>query len=186
MFSNTAFDSNVTGWSGGVYEPATTGILGGSLKYTNKGTTGFVNYNNLSLKAGQFYRFRFQLKGSAFGNVDLRINDTTDYANLAGRFFSYSTQAKNYEFVFKASRTTAKGQVIFVSRDYDAPFYWLDNISLIPVTAKIAKKPGELLMNSATTIKSVPLLGNYVDLKGQVVGASINLAPFSSQILIKK
>jgi len=185
MLSNTTFDTNVNGWSGGTYEPTTTGMIGGSLKYTNKATTGFVSHNNLPLQAEKFYRLRFRLKGSAFGNVDLRINDTTDYANLAGRFFAYSTQAKDYEFVFKASRTTAKGQVVFVSRDYDAPFYWLDNVSLMPVTAQLAAKPAQLLTNDTAIIKSVPLVGNYVDLDGQAVGTSVDIAPFSSRILIK-
>jgi hypothetical protein len=187
MFSNTTFDSNITGWWGGVYDPLVAGMTGGSLKYTNKAAvTGFVNYVNLPLQTGQFYRLRFQLKGSAFGNVELQITDTTDYANLASRFFSYSPQAKNYEFVFKASRTTAKGQAIFISRAYDAPFYWLDNVSLVPVTAQVAVKPAQLFMNSTAQMQTQPLIGNYVDLTGQAAGTSINLAPFSSRILIKQ
>jgi hypothetical protein len=184
--SNTTFDSNVSGWNGGAFEPVVTGMTGGSLKYTNKAATGFVSYNNLPLKTGQFYRLRFRLKGSALGNVELRINDTTDYSNIKTRFFPYSTQAKNYELVFKASRTTALGQVIFISRDYDAPFYWLDNISLMPVTATIAKRPGELLINNTAIAKTMPLIGNYVDLNGQAVGTSVDVAPFSSKILIKQ
>lgn len=186
MFSNTTFDSNVTGWSGGVFEPTVTGMTGGSLKYTNKGTTGFVSYNNLSLKAGQFYRLRFRLKGSTLGNVELRINDTTDYTNIQTRFFPYSATAKNYEYVFKSSLTTPKGQVIFISRDYDAPSYWLDNVSLVPVTAQLAAKPGQLFMNTTAQVKTLTLSGTYQDLQGKALGSTLTLNPFSSQILIKK
>ncbi len=40
------------------------------------------------------------------------FTNKTDYTNLAGRFFPYSTTLKNHEFVFKATHTTAKGQII--------------------------------------------------------------------------
>jgi hypothetical protein len=186
MFSNTAFNSDVSGWYGGVYEPSQTGMSGGSLKYTNKGATGFVNYNDINLKAGQFYRLRFRIKGSALGNVELRINDTTDYSNLHTRFFAYTTGARNYEYVFKSPLTTAKGQVIFISRDYDAPFYWLDNVSLVPVTAQPAKKPAQLFMNQTGLIKSFTLFGTYVDLQGNAVSSPLKLSPFSAKVLIRK
>lgn len=179
MFSNTTFDSNITGWTGGVFDQ-------GSLKYTNKAAIANVNYNNLSLKAGQFYRLRFQLKGSNFGNVQLGINDTMDYTSLAVRFFPYDTSPRNYEFVFQASRSTAKAQVILTSHSYDAPFYWLDNVSLVPVNAQLAIKPGELFINSTAILKTIPLTGNYMNLNSQALGTSINLPPFSSLIMIKK
>lgn len=186
MFSNTDFNSDIKGWYGGIYEPSVTGMTGGSLKYNNRGRNGYVNYENLSLKAGQFYRMRFRLKGSTFGNVELQINDLTDRAAIQSRYFAYSETAKNYELVFKSSRTTTKGEVVFISRAYDAPFYGLDDVSLMPVTAKVAKKPGVLFMNSTAQVKKINLLTTYVDLEGTTMSSPLTLNPFSSRILIKK
>jgi hypothetical protein len=88
--------------------------------------------------------------------------------------------------VFKSSRTTTKGQVVFISRAYDAPFYWLDDVSLIPVTAQLAKKPGTLFMNTTDQIKTFPLSGIYQDLRGNSLSSSLTLNPFSSRVLIQK
>jgi hypothetical protein len=185
MFSNTQFNTTVNGWSGGSYQAVTAGLNGGNLQFTNKNTTGFVNYNNLNLQAGQFYRLRFTLKGSDLGNIELRINDTTDYSNLQTRFFAYDTSVKTYDYIFKSPRTTNKGQVILISRAYDAPFYWLDDVSLIPVTVQTARKPAELFINNTAQSKTINLSFKYKDLTGKAMATTLTLAPFSSQILVR-
>jgi parallel beta-helix repeat protein len=200
LIANSTFEADVSNWSGRTFDPKSSKWItalfhdttqakmdGGSLKVVFKAETK-IGPKNFDLVENQFYRFKFSVIGTGFGNLQLRINNVeSGTVILKQRAFAYDTNRKDYELFFQSPVTTSSGKLLFSTLDYDAKTYWLDNVSFEPVKATLldATKKSVLFLNETENDKTISLGSKtYLDLNGKTVTGSITLAPFSSQILI--
>ncbi len=194
LILNSTFDTDVSNWSDSLsatisYDPSQALLDGGSLKMVYQGTSGNANVipNSFSLVANQNYRLKFSVVGNGFGNILLRVSDTTpnNFQNLVERDFAYDTSRKDYEFIFQSPLSTTVGKAFFVTRNYDANTYWLDNVTLEPVTPTLndAKQQVVLFSNTGATPLNITLTKIYFDSNGTAVTGILTLAPFSSKVL---
>ncbi len=102
------------------------------------------------------------------------------------RYFSLDTSRKNHSFVFQSPVTTSVSRPFFITQGNLPANYWLDNVTIKPVTA-IANDPKErsvLFINTDRTTQTFDLGGKkYLDLNSQEVTGIITLASFESKIL---
>ena len=190
LIGNSTFDTDVLNWKGNIFYDANK-MDGGSLQAVYKGTGNLnVMPNTFDLIENQWYRLQFSIIGNGFGNIQLRTNDTTpggSWQILKERYFAYDQNRNDYEMFFQSPRTTSYGKHLFITKDYDADNYWLDNVTFEPVDATLydATKKSVLFTNPTANAKTISLEGkSYWDLNGNTVTDSITLAPFTSQILI--
>jgi parallel beta-helix repeat protein len=191
LISNSNFDSDVSNWKGNIfYDDTKAEMDGGSLKAVYQGTGNLnVMPNTFDLVENQWSRLHFSIIGNGFGNSQLRTNDTTpdDYKILKERYFAYEQNRKDYEMFFQSPKTTSYGKHLFITKNYDADNYWLDNVTFEPVDATLndGTQKSVLFTNPTANAKTISLDGKtYLDLDGNTVTGSITLAAFTSQILI--
>jgi len=189
LIVNSSFDEGVAPWKG-VYDLTQTLLDGGSLKLVMSPKDSFSTVSQASLKLvkDQFYRLKFSVVGSDFGNLEVTAKDLVnpDESARVDRTFACDKNRKDYEMVFAFPRTTDNAAIQFLARSYNpADAYWLDNITLEPVSAVLNKatQQSQLFMNTAETVKNIKLRGKYLDLDGNKV-TSLTLAPFTSAVLI--
>ena len=163
---------------------------GGSLRAKYLDSTGDMNAipNTLAIDAGQWYRLRFSVLANGFGRFRLRGNRTTpDYQILDERFFAFGTTRNDYSFVFEGQQTTDAFKFLFATDQDDADTYWLDNVTFEPVAALLndAQFYSKLFMNPTDVTSTIGLQGiHYQDLSGNAVNGSIELEPYSAEILL--
>lgn len=196
LLANSTFEVDISNWKGSgeatiSHEVSPQGLDGSSLKAVYKGSKNAnVIPNSFELVENQFYRLKFSIIGNGFGNIQLRINDTTpdtSWRILKERYFAYDQTRKDYEMFFQSPITTSYGKILFITKNFDANTYWLDNVSfeLVDVTLNDATQQSVLFTNTTETPKTIQLEGiTYLDLDGKTVTGTITLPPFSSQILI--
>ncbi len=205
LILNSTFDNDVSNWANSgrawISHDLTQVLLnGGNLKSLYDKPKSFWNSDNrnaniipnsFELTANQSYRLKFSVVGNGFGNIQLRTNDTnpTDYQILAERQFAYDTSRKDYEYIFPSPKTTPYGKHLFITHDYDANTYWLDNVTFEVVTTvrNDATQTSVLCLNPMDVAQDLPLEEDktYVELNGTpVVGTVVTVAPFSAKILL--
>lgn len=196
LLNNSTFDVDVSNWKGSgastiSHDNSQPEMEGGALKSVYKGSKNAnVMPNSFELVENQLYRLQFSVIGNGFGNLQLRMNDTTPdsaWQILQERFFAYDTHRKDYEAFFSAPITTVFGKFLFITQAFDDKAYWLDNVTFAPVEATLndASQQSVLFINPTAEPKTIALKnGHYLDLKGNSVTGSTTLAPFTSQILV--
>jgi hypothetical protein len=193
LITNAFFDTDIAGWSP-IRSPkishdlSQTAMTGGSLKteYSGSGNLTVIP-NTLSVLQDQWYRLKFSVLASNFGQLQLRFNRTApNTLILEERYFAMDTTRRNYEFFFSAKETTDSAKVLFITDETSAKNYWLDDVTFEPVSARLnqAQDYSKLFINSTESPQVMDLAGAaYVDLEGQAV-TQLTLEPFSSKILI--
>lgn len=195
LILNPTFDKDVSNWIGSgaatiSSDPSQAKLTGGSLKMVNSGA-GYANVisNMLKLTANQTYRLKFSVVDQGLGNIQLRVSDANPAAPqiLAEQYFAYDTNRKDDELIFKSPVTTSMARVLFISQNFDASPYWLDNVTVEPVNivSRNATQQSVLFTNPTATAKPISLGGvTYSEVTtGSTVTGSITLAPFTAKIL---
>jgi len=183
LITNSDFTAGMADWKGPISHD------NGSLKIVLTKDKGSTSPNNVKLIENQWYRLKFTILGNGFGNIQLRFNDTTPdktWQILQERFFAYDQTRKQYEMFFQSPLTTEYGKVTFSTQNYDAN-YWLDDVSFEPVNVVLndAKNQSVLFTNLSEHPQDIALKGIvYQDLAGKTITGSVNLAAFSSQVLV--
>ncbi len=191
LIVNGNFDVNISGWIGGIFDPAKTGMTGGSLKITNLITANgpTVVSPSFALQAEVKYRLTFSAIGSSYGSLNATITDGSGspWKVLLERQFAYNSTAQNAEWVFTAPASTTKAIVTLTSYADSSTNYWLDNLSLTTITAIPNRGRAQLLTNMTAypVIKTLDSSG-YLNLNGTgIVGSSVTLPERSGLIIVK-
>ncbi len=191
LITNSTFETDVSGWNDSGASTISHDADSGSLKAVYSGTgNANVLSNVFDLVENQNYRLKFSVIGNGFGNIQLRTNDTTPGASwqiIKETFFAYDTEKRqNYEVFFKSSVSSTYGKHLFITKDYDADTYWLDNVTFEPVGDFAPATKKSVLFTNTTDAQKTINLGNkvYFDLESHIVASSITLEPFTSKILI--
>jgi hypothetical protein len=97
------------------------------------------------------------------------------------------TSYKNYEFLLEPSLTENNSRIDFEIQEGQGDV-WFDNMELVEVEIEKTNPEDYILFeyNATNTDKSISVLADYVDVKGNPVSGSLILKPFSSVILFKK
>jgi len=200
-FANGSFNSNINGVScqsapGRCNASWTNGrIDGGGVQVTYEQVNGSTNdvgmYVNLgSVQAGRHYLIKFSLLGanSAKTIKAFLLQDGGSYGRLSEtRYFELTTTRKDHEFLFSPNSNENGVIIAFEVKGTDIPL-WMDNFQMYDVNAYPTNldEAIHLEYNATGSYKNISLNGSYVDVKNNKYDGNINLAPYSSAVLIKQ
>lgn len=139
------------------------------------GKTYVISFSLLSSGNNKTITTFIQQNGGSYGKIsDLKC-------------FSLSTTRTENQFLFTAPSTLSNAMIAFEISGSDCPI-WLDNFQVYEAEIAIVNADDYMRFeyNSTSKTKSVVLSGNYVDAKNQLYSGTINIAPFSSVVLIKQ
>jgi hypothetical protein len=195
--TNGTFDSDISGWAqwGGnisLRHVPDAGLDGGSLQTTL--ATGSIPDAAAAIsipgvKQGQWYQLRFSVRGTGTSVVWAGIRKFHEPWDLASNALAcpVGTQRTEYTFFMQAKTTDANVRLEFRCYVPGAVFY-LDNVSLREVTGSLLTTGDQapIFTNSSATTQTIQLGADaYRDLDGNLVPASLSLAPFSSKVLVR-
>lgn len=200
-YSSSAFNNNV----GNVYCNSSPGrctvswnsggkLDGGAVQVTFDASSGADNnvgtYSDLgSTTAGRTYQIKFSLLGNNAGKtIKAFILDGNTYAHLADtRYYTISTSRTENVFLYTAPSSANRTLLTFELPGPDCPF-WLDNLEVYDVNS-IVTNPDDYIKfvyNATNSSSSVSLSGSYVDARNNYYNGTINLAPYTSAVLINQ
>lgn len=200
-FSNGSFNSNINGvacqsspgrcnvsWSNGK-------IDGGGVQVSFEQVGGSTNdvgtYVYLgSVQAGKHYLIKFSLLGANAAKTikAFMLQNYGSYSRLSEtRYFELTTTRTDHEFLFSPTNNESAVMIAFEINGTHIPF-WMDNFQMYDVNAYPTNldEAIHLEYNATGSNKNIPLNGTYVDVKNNRYDGSINLAPYSSAVLIKQ
>ncbi|MCV6639158.1 right-handed parallel beta-helix repeat-containing protein [Candidatus Albibeggiatoa sp. nov. NOAA] len=197
LIKNADFETGISPWevSGGQIE-TTTQLDGQALKVINSHQSYFVRVNNgepLPLQQDGYYMLRFSIKREAEANIQVGIyNRVNQYSSkpALSRVYRLPSGKKrfDYQYLFKM-QAISEDMRLFFYMEQDDPDYWLDNVSLQQVNlrpAMPATERSKIFINPYPEARQYNLGGlPYRDLDGNTVSGKIEVAPFSSQILVR-
>jgi hypothetical protein len=200
-FGNASFNSN----TGNIFCLSSPGkcavswnsggkLDGGALQITFDGSSGATNtVGNFidigSTSSGRAYQIKFSLIGYNAGKtIKAFILDGSTYAHLSEtRYFDLTTSRTENDFLYIAPSSANTTLLAFEIAGPDCP-YWLDNLQVYDVNTTITNPDDYIrfVYNPTSSATSVSLNGNYVDARNNYYSGSINLAPFTSAVLINQ
>jgi hypothetical protein len=195
---NGTFNTNVSGWSGWPTQAQlthNTGQLdGGALKVS---FTNNASYNTFSMRhetqvpvqSGQWYRMRFSIVSDMMGEVLVGFKGQSQLSgpDMEGaRYIPFDGNRRDVTLFFQSS-ITDQGACSFTN-SYTEGIYYLDNVELTRVNATpvdpFAKQ--QLFVNDQATARTFDLVGCWSDVNGVLYSGSIDVAPYSSIVLVKE
>jgi hypothetical protein len=111
-------------------------------------------------------------------------SQVTGIGTIGSRDYPFGPDRRDIEFIFQASATD--DAMVQFTNTVQNPMYWLDNVSVKKVQVQ-QLDPDEkqiLLINDQATGQNLPLYGCWEDLNGNVYTGQVDLAGFSSIILV--
>ena len=201
QYVNGNFNNNINGlyaWSaaGNCQASWATGALdGGSLKIAfssvpGSGAQASVVIGIGQVRAGKQYIIRFSLKGSDEHKkleVFLRKSQSP-YNDLSERRLCRlrSTRSEN-EYLFTATATDADASIVFAIEEQPAPIY-IDNLQLNEAGVLLTNPDDSIrfVCNPSASPNSFTLDGTYIDAFQSLHTGSVELAPYSSAVLIRQ
>ncbi|MCP4709615.1 MAG: right-handed parallel beta-helix repeat-containing protein, partial [Planctomycetes bacterium] len=195
LITNSFFDTHISGWTDSgpvtISHSAARMLDGGSMQgtYSGSGTGNIRPSADIGLTQDQFYRLRFSGLADDFGNWRITFFDQTTspgWTILNQTYYAMSITRQEYEFFFQSPVTTIESKPWFAVDEDDASAFWLDNITLEPLTVTMndPKHDSPLFSNMTASPQSFFLGGqNYFDLDGNPVSGSILVPAYSTVIL---
>lgn len=188
---NSFFDQDISNWSNTKSVLDTTHQLDGNslrVEYPKDNADVNIGTNVLNIEENQWYKLSFSVKGTTFGDIQLRGNRTlpTPYLILEERFFAILPERRDYTWVFPAKQSTNAFKWLWTTDAQDSAKYWLDNVTFEKVNATPISPQtwSRLLLNPLPTSRQITLGKTvYRDLNNQEVKNTIDLAPYSAKVL---
>lgn len=195
---NGTFNSNVSGWSGwptqGQLTHNTTQLDGGALKvnFTNNAsynTFGLKHDTQVPVQSGQWYRMRFSIKSDMMGEVLVGFKGQSQLSGpeMEGeRYIPFDANRRDVTLFFQ-STITDQGSCSFTNH-YTEGVYYLDNVELHRVSATPIDPLAmhQLLVNDDNVPQTFNLTGCWSDVHGTLYSGSVDLAPYTSLVLVKE
>ncbi|MCC6938766.1 MAG: T9SS type A sorting domain-containing protein [Flavobacteriales bacterium] len=195
---NSTFASNVNGWGGwptqALLTHDQTHLDAGCLKvdFSNNASSNVftLKHNTLiPVQNGQWYRMKFSIVSTLFGEVEVGFKGQTQLAGLEmeGRnHVTFDTGRRDATFYFQ-STISDQGSCSFANT-YTEGTYFLDNVQLDRVSV-IDLDPFEkqqLLINDQGVSQSYTLDGCWSDLHGGLYNGAVTLPAYTSVVLVKE
>jgi parallel beta-helix repeat protein len=201
-YANGAFNSNISGsfsWSPQGNCTITwdnTGALdNSSLKFSFSSVSGKDNKSLLTFNIGAIdptkkYILRFSLKGvKNDSKIEVNLRQlSTPYTNMVSfQTCKVLTNRSEHEFLFSPRITENNSCIQFIIDETDSILYF-DNVELYEANVSLTNPDDfiRLEYNVSQYTKTIPLEGDYIDVKNNTHSGFVTLAPFTSAILLKK
>ncbi len=198
LISNSEFNTDVNGWStwpqgasiGHVVHPK---LDGGSMwmRWNGIGASLSLDMSNpFPVTRGYYYIASLSIVGDNSGTFTLwgRSSHRTNPSFFPWTSFSYDTSRNDYSMIFKAD-TTDNAARLCLSLTLPDSLIYADNIRMyrISIDPIDSTQKSKLFLNETGANKYFSFNGiTYKDLDGNPVTGGINLAPYSSRILINE
>ncbi len=201
-YSNSTYDYKITGTlctnQGGTCVSSwdNSGKLdGGAYKLSYKATSTVSTTTNVVINIGAVSSSKnYILRYSALGTksngsvgIYLRQGASPYDAITPVKYYTLNTKRSDNEILFSFPVSESSAQIIFEFNDKDSTVY-LDNIQLYEADVTITNPDNYVRFeyNSTNKTKTITLDASYVDVNNTLYSSSINLAPYTSIILIKQ
>ncbi len=201
QFSNGNFTSNVNGlycyssnnncntsWS-------STTLDSGALSITFSPLTGNTNTSSLiigigNVTANKNYAIQFSILGQQqYKNVQVYLRQSlSPYGDLSARKFIYSGSQRSENILrLVPLNSETNASLVFDIPEQSTPLY-LDNIQTRPANMTVTNLSDSILFlyNALPVEKNINLSSDYIDVQNKSYSGSVQLAPFSSLILLRK
>jgi parallel beta-helix repeat protein len=202
MDVNGTFSANIDGLY--TYSPAGNEIAaydnsgkldGGALRFSFSPASGLPNISKIiiaagSVTAGKNYVLKFSLLGSKNNktmNVFLRQSQSPYNTLHTPATCKISNTRTEMQFLFSPLVSESNTSLIFEIGEADSTL-WLDNITLYEAQVAMSNPDDNILFeyNTGASVKNISLTGTYTDARKQTYQGSLNLAPYTSVILMKQ
>lgn len=188
---NGTFDQNTNGYSCQNCSLSwdNSGILnGGSMKVDAKSNMQ-INTSTGPLSRNKVYRVKF----TAIGNKTHHISLFLRHAGAPWHAVSATMNAEitnkkgEYEFFFQPRINLESSRLIISSQDPQNFQFWLDDFEIQEVDVNEKSSQEYLLFkyNENSKNSGLSLDGHYIDLTNKTVSGTLEVAPFSSVLLVK-
>lgn len=195
-YANGAFNSNISGSS--CWSPLGNCVTtwdNTSLKFSFSSVSGQHNKSLLTFNIGAIdsnkkYILKFSLKGMKTGQkIEVNLRKlSTPYTNLASfQTCKIMTDRTENEFLFSPNTSENNSCIQFTIDEADGTLYF-DNMELYEADVTQTSPDDWIRMeyNASQSNKTIPLEGDYIDVKNNSFSESVSLAPFTSVVLLKK
>lgn len=193
---NGTFNNNVNGWSGWPTNAQVTQddayLDNGALKAYLPNADMYPEFSlrspiSIQAQQGAWYRLSFSLQSSAEGQLSAALkgeSQVTGIGTIGSRDYPFGPDRRDIEFIFQASATD--DAMVQFTNTVQNPMYWLDNVSVKKVQVQQLDPNNKqiLLVNDQATGQSFPIIGCWEDLNGEVYTGQVDLAAYSSIILV--
>jgi len=203
FFQNSSFEVSTSGWSTWAnYNNSKIAVVkaegdpGNAMKASFTKASGKtdaymdVTSNSFKFAVGKSYRLKFSAKSSN-PNASIKMiprKNGDPYNNVAQtKGFVLGTTYNQYEFLVEPTMTEPNSRIDFEIREGQGDI-WFDNLELVEVDVERTNPEDYIRFeyNASKNNKTIPISGDYVDVKGNPVSGNVVLKPFSSIILFKK
>lgn len=145
-----------------------------------------VNTNNVN--NSKKYVLRFTSAANIDFNMEVYLRSGTAPFNIISKVnpIKITANRNDYEIIINNPTTDSKPAIIFSLKNGPVTF-WLDNIQLVEAVVR-PTVPNEVFRfeyNATAVIKKVALNGKFIGLDSTLYIDTLNLAPFSSKVLLK-
>ncbi|WP_209329555.1 malectin domain-containing carbohydrate-binding protein [Lunatimonas salinarum] len=189
--ANGSFNSNVTGYlcSNCTASWDNSGQLnGGSMRVDTRRNTMLSTISG-PLTLGKTYRVKFTARGNTSHHLSLyfRHSGSPWQPISATQSVEIVNERRDYEVFIQPIETVENSRLMMTSPDPSNFHFFIDNIEVHEVDVD-KKKPSDYVLfeyNQTTGTSGIPLVGQFVDVRNTQYSGSVQLAPYSSVLLIK-
>nr|MBI1232845.1 T9SS type A sorting domain-containing protein [Cytophagales bacterium] len=188
-YPNGTFESNFNGINCSDCQLSrVTGVLTGNALQVNSPGSSSARVAVGSIKANQNYILSFKAKASKKGYLRafLRFAGTPWQQISSSTAVELGTSISEHKILLKSPINVSDAVVMLVS-DEGNWTYWLDDLELKEADVNVTK-PEEVFLfeyNASKSTKTIPLNGTYLDGKNRTLSSKVDLAPYSSIVLVK-
>lgn len=195
IVQNGQFATDIAGWTGwptnAVLSRVTDKLDAGALKAYLPDNSMYGSFtldspNPASVQNNAWYRLRFSIQSNAVGDLVVGMKGASQGSTpyrIWEQQIPFSIERRDLECYFQ-SNLTDQANMEFTNK-YTDPMYYLDNVEVKKVSV-LALDPlvsHKLYVNEGTTSQSYPLPeGCWKDPEGNMLPASITLAPYASKV----
>ncbi len=148
----------------------------------------FIDFSRLeTFQAGKSYRVRFSVQGQAEGEAFAVLIRGSNPALTDPQSGKLSQKRTEVDMIFTPAQNIEHAWVELTFERKACPV-WIDNLQIQEVTGNRVRASDYFRFeyNASTSQKTISLPGEYTDLKGKAYRNSVQLAPFTSVVLMKK
>lgn len=188
-YPNGTFESNFNGINCSDCQLSrVTGVLTGNALQVNSPGTSSARVAVGSIKANQNYILSFRAKASKKGYLRtfLRFAGTPWQQISSSTAVELGSSISEHKILLKSPINVSEAVVVLVS-DEGNWTYWLDDFELKEADVNVTK-PEEVFIfeyNASKSTKTIPLNGTYLDGRNRTLSSKVDLAPYSSIVLVK-
>ncbi len=193
---NGNFNNNVNGWGGWPTNAQVTHDGGhldnGALKAFLPNANIYPEFSlrspvSIPVQQGLWYKLSFSLLSNEEGQLNAALKgqgQLTGLETIGKRDYPFGTDRRDIEFIFQASATDQA--MVQFTNTVQNPMYWLDNVSVkqVQVQALDPADKHKLVYNEQPSDEWFALDGCWADLEGNLFSGQIQLAPYSSIVLV--